>query len=67
VAILAGAFLANVATAGSAVTSLAIAAENVFEGLFGAYLTERFAAGRRAFDRPPVAGSIARRAAWASG
>lgn len=52
-AIFAAAFLANVTTAGSAITAAAIAAGNVLEGLFGAYLAEHFAGGRRAFDRPP--------------
>jgi len=52
-AIFVGALLANITTAGSATTSAVIAAGNVFEGLFGAYLAERFAGGRRAFDRPP--------------
>jgi signal transduction histidine kinase/ActR/RegA family two-component response regulator len=50
-AILAAAFLANVTTAGSVVTSAGIAAGNVLEGLLGAYLVERFAGGRRVFDR----------------
>src|SRR5512145_1297856 len=51
-AILAGAFLVNVTTAGSAATSLGIAAGNTLEGALGALLVERFAGGRRAFDRP---------------
>jgi signal transduction histidine kinase len=51
-AILAGAFLVNVTTEGSAATSLGIAVGNTLEGLVGALLVERFAGGRRAFDRP---------------
>lgn len=47
-----GAFLVNVATAGSAATSLGIAAGNTLEGLLGAYLVNRFANGRHAFERP---------------
>ncbi|MGH7672405.1 MAG: MASE1 domain-containing protein, partial [Gemmatimonadales bacterium] len=51
-AIFAGAFLANLTTAGSVTTSLGIAGGNTLEGLLGAYLVRRFAAGRRAFERP---------------
>src|SRR6266545_5762029 len=51
-AIFAGAFVANLTTAGSIVTSLGIAAGNTLEGLFGSYLVEHFAAGRQAFARP---------------
>ncbi len=51
-AILAGAFLVNVTTAGNAATSLGIAAGNTLEGIAGAFLVSRFAAGRHAFDRP---------------
>lgn len=51
-AIFAGAFLANLTTAGSIATSFGIAGGNTLEGLLGAYLVQRFAAGRRAFERP---------------
>jgi signal transduction histidine kinase len=51
-AILAGAFLVNLSTAGNAATSLAIAAGNTLEGLAGAALAVRFAGGREAFERP---------------
>jgi diguanylate cyclase (GGDEF)-like protein len=51
-AIFAGAFLANLTTAGSLATSIGIAGGNTLEGLLGAYLVQRFAAGRRAFERP---------------
>lgn len=47
-----GAFLVNIATAGSPATSLGIAAGNTLEGLMGAYLVNRFAHGCQAFDRP---------------
>jgi signal transduction histidine kinase len=47
-----GAFLVNVATAGSPATSLGIAVGNTLEGLMGAYLVNRFANGCHAFDRP---------------
>src|SRR5256886_17400508 len=50
-AILAGAFLVNLTTAGSSVTSLAIAVGNTFEGVVGSYLVTRFAAGKQAFQR----------------
>jgi diguanylate cyclase (GGDEF)-like protein/PAS domain S-box-containing protein len=51
-AILLGAFLVNVTTSGSIVTSFMIGAGNALEGLVGAYLVNRFAHGIRAFDRP---------------
>ncbi|MGH7597001.1 MAG: MASE1 domain-containing protein [bacterium] len=47
-----GAFLVNVTTAGSVATSIAIASGNTLEGLVGAYLVNRFANGRNAFERP---------------
>ncbi len=50
-AVLLSAFLVNLTTAGSVVTSLGIAAGNTLEGLVGAYLVNRFARGRRACDR----------------
>jgi len=50
-AILAGAFLVNITTAGSVVTSAGIATGNTMEGLIGCYLVSRFAAGQRAFAR----------------
>jgi diguanylate cyclase (GGDEF)-like protein len=51
-AIFAGAFLANLTTAGSVATSIGIAAGNTLEGLLGSYLVQRFAAGLQAFGRP---------------
>jgi diguanylate cyclase (GGDEF)-like protein len=51
-AIFAGAFFANLTTAGSVLTSFGIAGGNTLEGLLGAYLVQRFAAGRQAFARP---------------
>jgi signal transduction histidine kinase len=50
-AILVGAFLVNVTTAGSLATSLAIAVGNTLEGLLGAYLVNRGARGRHFVDR----------------
>jgi PAS domain S-box-containing protein len=50
--VLAGAFLANVTTAGSAATSLGIAIGNTLEAVLGCYLVARFAHGRHAFDHP---------------
>src|SRR5256885_2496314 len=46
-----GAFLVNLTTAGSIVTTLVIATGNTLEGLAGAYLVNRFAHGAHAFDR----------------
>jgi signal transduction histidine kinase len=51
-AILAGAFLVNVTTAGNAATALAIAVGNTLEGMVGAGLVRRFAGGSAAFERP---------------
>src|SRR4051794_37721071 len=50
-AILLGAFLVNVTTAGSVSTSIAIAVGNTIESIVGAYLVNRFAHGRQVFDR----------------
>jgi signal transduction histidine kinase/CheY-like chemotaxis protein len=52
-AILAGAFLVNVSTAGSLATSAGIAVGNTLEGLLGAWLLQRFAHGVHAFESPP--------------
>jgi diguanylate cyclase (GGDEF)-like protein len=50
-AILTGAFLVNITTAGSLVTSLGIAAGNTLEGIAGCYLVSRLAGGQRAFEK----------------
>ena len=50
-AIFAGAFLANLTTAGSALTSLGIAAGNCLEAVTASYLVTRFANGKEAFER----------------
>ena len=47
-----GAFFANITTAGSFWTSFGIATGNTLEAVVGAYLVNRFAGGRHAFDRP---------------
>ncbi len=51
-AILVGAFIVNITTPGTVITSLGIALGNTLEGLSGAYLANRFARGRDAFLRP---------------
>jgi len=51
-----GAFLANLTTAGTVGTSLGIATGNTLEALLGAYLVNRYANGRDAFDRPRCPG-----------
>src|SRR5690242_18685498 len=51
-AIFAGAFFVNLFTSGSVPASLGIALGNTLEGLAGAYLIQRFAQGRSAFQRP---------------
>jgi len=51
-AIFVGAFLVNVTTAGSVLTSLGIGAGNTLEAVVGAYLVNRFTRGRDVFNRP---------------
>ncbi len=46
-----GAFLVNITTAGSVLTSLGVATGNTLEALAAAFLVLRFANGRGAFDR----------------
>jgi PAS domain S-box-containing protein len=50
-AVLAAAFLVNLTTAGSAMTSLGIAVGNTLEAVIGVILVQRFASGTAAFDR----------------
>jgi diguanylate cyclase (GGDEF)-like protein len=50
-AIFAGAFLVNITTAGSVVTSVGIATGNTLEGVVGCYLVSRFAGGKNVFER----------------
>lgn len=47
-----GAFVVNLSTAGTILTSLGIATGNTLEGLVGAYLVNSFAHGRDFFDHP---------------
>jgi diguanylate cyclase (GGDEF)-like protein len=46
-----GAFLANLTTAGTVITSISIATGNTLEGIVGCYLVGRFARGPQAFER----------------
>jgi PAS domain S-box-containing protein len=46
-----GAFLVNITTAGSIFTTIGIAAGNTFEAVLGAWLVDRFANGRCAFEQ----------------
>src|SRR5262249_737746 len=50
-AIFAAAFLVNITTTGAIATSIGIAVGNTLEGVVGAYLVNRFANGRAAFER----------------
>ena len=50
-AIFAGAFLVNLTTAGTFLTSLGIATGNCLEAVLAAYLVSRFANGKNAFER----------------
>jgi signal transduction histidine kinase/ActR/RegA family two-component response regulator len=52
-AILLGAFVVNVTTAGSIATSLGIAVGNTLEAIIAAALVNRFAGGARVFERAP--------------
>ncbi len=45
------AFLANLTTAGSVLTSIGVATGNTLEGVVGCYLVTRFARGQHAFER----------------
>lgn len=51
-ALLIGAFLVNITTAGTIGTSLGIGIGNMLEGVVGAYLVNRFAHGIHAFEKP---------------
>src|SRR5271166_3655822 len=51
-AVFIGALIANATTAGSLLTSVAIASGNTLEALVGGYLFTRFCGGTRAFDTP---------------
>ena len=51
-ALFAGAFLANVTTAGTVASSLGVGAGNTLEAVLAATLVERFAGGRAAFTSP---------------
>ena len=51
-AVFAGAFLANVTTAGTVASSLAVAAGNGLEAVLAVTLIERFAGGKHAFETP---------------
>src|SRR5206468_10767597 len=52
--ILAGAFLVNLTTAGTVLTSAGIALGNALEALVGAWLVNRYAGGASPFDRARV-------------
>ncbi|HEX5549458.1 MAG TPA: MASE1 domain-containing protein [Nitrospira sp.] len=52
-AIFIGAFLVNITTAGDMLTSASIAVGNTLEGIFGAWLLQKFAHGVHAFESPP--------------
>lgn len=51
-AIFLGAFLVNLNTAGTVLTSLSIASGNTLEGVLGAFLIARYADGLKVFQRP---------------
>ncbi len=58
-AIFAGALIANATTAGSLVTSLAIAGGNTLEAVVGALVIARWSGGRATFDTPSGVGRFA--------
>ncbi len=47
-----GAFLTNITTTGTWISTFGIATGNTLEAVVGAYLVNRYANGRRAFDKP---------------
>ena len=49
--VFAGAFLVNLTTAGSVLTSLGVATGNCLEAVLGAYLVRRYANGKHVFER----------------
>src|SRR5580658_1445934 len=49
--ILMGAFLANITTSGTILTSIGVATGNTLEGVVGCYLVRRFARGQHVFKR----------------
>ena len=57
-AIFAGAFFANIATAGNVSTSLAIASGNTLECLFAAYVLNRWSGGVQTFANPAGIGKF---------
>ena len=57
-AVLAGAFVVNVTTTHHVPSSVTIAVGNTLEAVVGAWLIERFAAGREAFVRGPSLGQF---------
>lgn len=65
-AIFVGAFLANVTTAGTVLTSLGVAAGNTLEAVAGAWLLRRYGAGRNTFQQPGGVFTFALLAAGAS-
>jgi len=64
--ILVGAFVVNIATAGTVWTSLGIAVGNTLEAIVGSLLVNRFARGRNAFFRTQDVFRFALLAAWAA-
>ena len=54
-AVLLSAFLVNVTTAGSVVTSISIGAGNTLEGIVGAYLVNRFDPALHKTENQPIA------------
>src|SRR3990170_4910377 len=65
-AVFVGAFLVNLTTPGTVATALGIAIGNTLEGVVGAALVERWADGRRAFQRAPAVVTFALLAAMLS-
>ncbi|MBI2631616.1 MASE1 domain-containing protein [Candidatus Pacearchaeota archaeon] len=47
-----GAFFVNLTTAGTIITSLGIATGNTIEGLFAAFLINKYLGGKKVFDKP---------------
>jgi signal transduction histidine kinase/integral membrane sensor domain MASE1 len=65
-AVAAGAYAVNLATSESVLVALGIAAGNTLEAMAAAWLVQRFAGGRAAFERTPDAVRFAALAAFAA-
>lgn len=64
--ILLGAFLANVTTSGTVLTSIGVATGNTLEGVVGCYLVRRFARGQHVFEGLRISSSLFSLPEWSA-